>query len=100
VTRRAALSALIVLGALAGAAGAEASRDSLRLTASLSGIARAHASFGGTVVGTTLAWSLRFGGTATSAELLGTGRTVVLCRPCRAPAAGKVRLTAASQRAS
>jgi hypothetical protein len=83
----------LVMLALAG--GAHASGDSFGFTASLTGAAKGHASFGATLTGTSLAWKLTFTGRATSAELVVTKLGISLCRPCSSPARGKVVLNAA-----
>ena len=87
--------ALACCSALLLAAGAQGAGESYGFTASLAGAANAHASFAATLTGSSLAWKLTFGGSASSAGLTGTGLSLSLCRPCRSPAKGKLTLTAA-----
>lgn len=82
--------ALTGLAALALTTGAQGAGESFGFTATLAGTAKAHASFGATLSGTSLSWKLTFTGAAASADLSGT----TLCRPCTSPANGKVVLTA------
>ena len=83
--------AVLGLGLLAVAAGAQASGEVYGFTASLAGAGKARATFGATLTGTSLAWKLTFAGYAASAEVAGRR----LCAPCSSPARGKSVLSPA-----
>jgi LCCL domain len=84
---------LVAAAALALAAGAQGSGESLGLTATLAGTAQGRAAFAGTLTANSLSWKLSFAGRARSVELVGTKLGVSLCRPCASQAGGKVVLT-------